>query len=135
MTQPFEHHSDEYNEVLNSLSVHSDFIFCNRLTNPTMEQARFSTEHALWMAKENNVRKYLMDARGTLPPNAELRRALRDFISSFIGNIEAMAIVIDQHSNTRVRTQFIFHNHDLLQNMRLHICTTIEEGREFLSQY
>ena len=135
MTQAFDQHSIEYNEVLNSLSIRSDFIFCSRLSNPTMEQARFSTEHALWMAQENNIRKYLMDARGTLPPNAELRRAIREFINLFIGNIEAMVIVIDQHSNTQVRTQFIFHNHDLLQNMRLHICTTIEEGLEFLSQY
>ena len=55
--------------------------------------------------------------------------------STFIGQFEAMAIVVDQHPNSQVRAQFIFHNHDLPQSMHFRICSTIEEGRAFLSQY
>ena len=135
MTQAFKQQNEDYSEVLNSLSVDADLIFCKRLTDPTMDQAKFSTDHAVWMAKDHGIKKYLMDARNTTPPNAELRRALRDFINLFIGQFEAMAIVVDQHPNSQVRAQFIFHNHDLPQSMHFRICSTIEEGRAFLSQY
>ena len=86
------------------------------------------------MAQSNGLNKYLIDARGTLPPNAHLRKALRELINCFIGHFEAMVIVVDDNPTLQVSAQFIFHNHELPENMHFKMCTTMEEGRQFLSQ-
>ena len=46
-----------------------------------------------------------------------------------------MAIVVDENPTSYVCAQFIFHNHELPDNMHFRLCTTMEEGRQFLSQY
>ena len=125
----------DFNAVLRSLSVDSGVILCNRLADPTPEQAKFSVERAIWLSNNSGIRKYLVDARHTLPPNAQLRKTLREFICCFIGHFEAMAIIIDENPTSYVSAQFIFHNHELPDNMHFHLCTTMEEGRQFLSQY
>ena len=74
MTQAFKQQKEDYSEVLNSLSVDADLIFGKRLTDPTMDQAKFSTDHAVWMA-DHGIKKYLMDARN----NATERRTAGRF--------------------------------------------------------
>lgn len=86
------------------------------------------------MAKVNNLNKYLIDARGTLPPTAELRQVLRQFLNHFIGHFDAMVIVIDENPTLKVSTQFIFHNHDIPDNMQFQVCTTVEDGMSFLEK-
>ena len=128
-------HTSDFSEVLKSLSVDSGVILCNRLSDPTPEQAKFSVERAVWLSNDSGIKKYLVDARHTLPPNAQLRKTLREFICRFIGHFEAMAIVIDENPTSFVSAQFIFHNHELPDNMHFRLCTTMEEGRDFLSQF
>ena len=135
MDANFTQQAPDFGDVLRSLSIDSDVIVCNRLSDPTPAQAKFSVEHAIWMSCDSGIKKYLVDARQTLPPNAELRKALREFIRYFIGHFEAMAIVVDENPTSYVCAQFIFHNHELPDNMHFRLCTTIEEGRKFLNQF
>lgn len=120
--------------VLNSLSLDSGVVVCKRISEPTHEQVKFSIAQAIQMAKDNNLNKYLIDARGTLPPTAELRQVLRQFLNHFIGHFDAMVIVIDENPTLKVSTQFIFHNHDIPDNMKFEVCTSVEDGMGFLEQ-
>ena len=122
-------------EVLNSLSIIGDVVRCQRISEPTPAQIKFSIEEAIRMARENELTKYIIDARGTFPPNAELRQVLRQFLSFFIGHFDAMVIVIDENPTLKVSTRFIFHNHDLPENMHFHICTSEAEGMAFLEKH
>jgi len=120
--------------VLNSLTIEAGVVVCKRISEPTHEQVKFSIAQAIRMAKEQNINKYLIDARGTLPPNAELRQVLRQFLNHFIGHFDAMVIVIDENPTLKVSTKFIFHNHDIPDNMQFEVCTTVEDGMSFLEQ-
>ena len=130
-----EQYDEAINEVLRSLSIESDIVFCKRISTPTTAQVKFSIEHAIHMAQTNGLKKYLIDARGTLPPSATLRKALRELINCFIGHFDAMVIVVDENPTLQVSAQFIFHNHELPENIHFKMCTSMEEGLQFLSQH
>lgn len=120
--------------VLNSFSVEEDTVVCKRIVNPTPEQAQISLDQAIYLAKAYGIKKYLIDARGTMPPNAELRKTLRTFMEKLIGHYDTIVVVIDEHSPMKVSAQFLFHNHEITHQTRFELYTSIDEARAFLSR-
>jgi len=118
--------------VLNSFSVEENVIVCRRIIDPTPEQAQISLNQAIYLAEAYNIKKYLVDARGTRPPNAELRKTLRTFMEKLIGHYETIVVVIDEHSPMKVSAQFLFHNHDITLKTRFKLYTSIDEAIDYL---
>ncbi len=131
MTQ--ENRTAEMSEVNASLSVVNGTVHCKRISKPTAFQIQYSIQRAIELANTQNLRHYLVDARGTFPPSAELRQVLRKFLSNFIGHFDVVVVVVD-NPTLRVSTKFIFHNHEISELMNVHICETVEDGLEYLSQ-
>ena len=125
----------EIAEVQGNLKIVDDVIHCKRISNPTPFQIQYSIQRAVEMAHEQQIHKYLIDARGTLAPSAKLRKVLREFLKCFVGHFDVMVVVIDEDPTLQVTTQFIFHNHDIPENMDFQICDTVEEGMRFLRQH
>jgi hypothetical protein len=126
---------NEIAEVHSSLTIVDDVIHCKRIQNPTPFQIQYSIQKAIEMAHKEDLHKYLIDARATLPPSAQLRQVLRKFLNCFVGHFDSMVVVLDENPTLQVTTQFIFHNHEVPDNMHFHICKTIEQGLEFLEQH
>lgn len=124
-----------YQAVLNSFSIEEDMVICKRIMDPTPEQAQISLKQAIHLAQEHSVKKYLVDARGTNPPRAELRKTLRGIMQHLIGHFETIVVVIDEYPSMQVSAQFLFHNHEISSKTQFEICTTIDEGKAFLAQY
>ena len=131
MTQ--ENRTAEMSEVNASLSVVEGTVHCKRISKPTAFQIQYSIQRAIEMANEQGIRHYLIDARGTFPPSAELRQVLRRFLSNFIGHFDVVVIVVDEPT-LRVSTKFIFHNHEISEQMKVHICESTEDGFKYLAE-
>ncbi len=132
--EPIKLSIEQQQQVEQSLSLVEGVIQCQRISEPTPQQIQYSIQRAIEMAQQFEADKYLIDARGTLPPTAELRQVLRLFLKNFVGHFEAMAVILDENPTLQVSTKFIFHKHDIPENMRFQVCQSIDEGMRFLNQ-
>lgn len=124
---------EQQQQVDQSLSIVEGVVQCQRISEPTPQQIQYSIQRAIEMAEQFKAHKYLIDARGTLPPTAELRQVLRLFLKNFVGHFEAMAVILDENPTLQVSTKFIFHKHDVPENMRFQVCQSVDEGMLFLN--
>lgn len=129
------HKNSELEAVWNSFSIKSDMVICKRIMDPSPEQAQASLERAICLSQEYKIKKYLVDARGTLPPRAELRKTLRGLMQNLIGHFDSIAVVIDENPTMKVSAHFLFHKHEVTDQTHFELCTTIADGQRFLSRF
>ena len=123
----------EIKTVVDSLSiVDNSIILCKRISEPTLFQIQYSIELTKEMAREHNIQMYILDARGTIAPNAELRQGLRTHVATFADVLDYLYIAVGDDPTLKISSAFIFHT--MPQNFTVQLVSTPEEGIALLKE-
>lgn len=121
--------------VRNSYTIlQHDILCCNRLSNPTPHQVRYSIHYAAQLAQQRGLRKYVVNAIDSVPPNAENRQKIRTEIDLVLSVFDAFVIIVGEATAIQINAQFIFHNHKVSTELPFKIVGTEEEAIAFCNQ-
>lgn len=121
--------------VRNSYTIlQDDILCCNRLSNPTPHQVKYSIQYAAQMAQQHGLRKYMVNAINSAPPDAENRQKIRSEIDLVLSVFDVFVIVVGEATAIQINAQFIFHNHKVTTELPFKIVGTEAEAIEFCNQ-
>ena len=124
---------EEIKAVVDSLSIiDNSIILCKRISEPTLFQIQYSIELTKEMALEHNIRMYILDARGTIAPNAQLRQGLRTHVATFADVLDYLLIAVGDDPTLKISSAFIFHT--MPQNFIVQLIDSPEEGVKLLKK-
>lgn len=136
MANYFDLSTEEQEQAVRNSYVilQDDILCCNRLSNPTPHQVTYSIQYAAHMAQEHGLRKYIVDASDSAPPDAANRQKIRDEIELVLSVFDAFVIIVGEATAIQINARFIFHNHKVSTNLPFKMVGTQEEAIEFCNQ-